>query len=145
MKGMEELSEDFLKLLQLAILVVGVLSIFFIFISYNFTVLSNEAQREAHVLGDALLSDVCLTYTSDNKPVKALFTENKLDAAQSDPSCVKYPNGRIDILILDCGGYPNCDWSINIGPHDIGEQAIFHVAVRLDSDDVKLARMTVFI
>ena len=66
MKGMEELSEDFLKLLQMALLVVGVLSIFFIFISYNFTVSSNEADREAYVLGDALLSEKCLTYMSNN-------------------------------------------------------------------------------
>ena len=140
---MEELSEDFLKLLQLAILVVGVLAIFFIFISYNFTVVSNEAQREAYLLGDALLSDACLAHVSDNKPVKALFTENKLDALEADPSCINYPNGKVDILILDCGGLPNCDWSIEIGPHGIDEQAIFHTAVRLNSGDVKLARMTV--
>jgi hypothetical protein len=140
---MEELSDDFIKLVQMGLLVVGVLSIFFIFISYNFNVLSNDAEREAYTLGDALLSDVNLAYMGNGIPVKALFLESKLNAVEADSTVIKYPNGKIDIVLLECSGNPNCDWSIVIGPSSKGAQAFFYVAIRMNSGNIKMASMTV--
>ena len=44
---MMELTEDFLKLLQIALIVVGVLAIYFSYISYNVIIDSRGAEREA--------------------------------------------------------------------------------------------------
>jgi hypothetical protein len=138
---MEELSDDFINLVQLGLLIVGVLAIFFIFISYNFNITSNDANREAYTLGDALLSNEYLADENNGKLVKALFLESKLDSLV--PTDINYPNGKVDITLLDCGSSPTCHWSITLGPYGKGGQAFFHVAIKMNSGEVKMAIMTV--
>ena len=136
---MMELSEDFLKLLQTALLVIGLLVIFLIFISYNITVIHSEAKREAYVLGDYLLASRCLVLTDNNNVAKGLLSEEKLDLI--DPSCINYPNGEVEINLTDSTKY----WNITLGPSGKDEKAIFAVAVKLKIGEIKPATMTVTI
>lgn len=136
---MMELTDDFIKLLQIAFLVVGSLSIFMIFINYNFTVYSNEAEREVFILGDALLSSKCLTVTYHDKPVKALFSQDKLDTL--NPLCIEYPKGKINIDLLD----NSMNWEITLSAPSEDEKVSFDVVVKLNSGDIKPAKMTVSI
>ena len=52
-----ELTEDFLKLLQIGFIVTGVLAIFFTYISYDVIVSANQAERNAISLGNSLLDN----------------------------------------------------------------------------------------
>jgi len=132
---MMELTEDFLKLLQIALVVVGVLAIFFSYINYNVIVEARGAEREALILGNSLLSSNCLTYSD----TKSLFSEDKLINMQYDPSCLKkqYPYGAVKI-ILD-----SSTWIIDIGSFDLGGEAKFNVAVRKTTGEIKPALMIV--
>ena len=98
-----ELSEDFLKLLIISITIVGILSIFFIFIQYNIIIFYEDSHREAVVLGDTLLSHQCLTEIENNYPVKSLFLESKIDDIISgEGECIiNYNKGTIVIELLD--------------------------------------------
>jgi hypothetical protein len=136
---MMELTEDFLKLLQIAFLVVGVLSIFFIYINYSFTVASNDAEREVFMLGNSLLSSECLTVIRNGELMKALFSQNKLDTL--DPSCIKYPNGKVNITLLDYSR----SWKIIFSTPTKNKEAKFYVVVKLDSGDIVPAEMVVSI
>ena len=126
-----ELTEDFLKLLQIALVVVGVLAIFFSYINYNIIVEAREAEREALILGNSLLSSNCLTYSD----IKSLFSEDKLINMQSDPSCLKkqYPYGAVKVE----------QWQFEIGSFNLGGEAKFNVAVRKTTGEIKPALMTV--
>lgn len=140
-----ELTENFLKLLQIAFIVIGLLTIFLIFIQYSVTVIHNEAKREAYVLGDALLASECLALTNNGNVVKALFSKEKLDIIESDSSCIKYPNVKVDIELINCGTHPNCGWSFELnGPYK-GEDANFILAIKMNDNSIEPARMVVTI
>jgi len=132
-----ELTEDFLKLLQIALVVVGVLAIFFSYINYNIIVEARGAEREALILGNSLLSSDCLTYSD----TKSLFSEDKLINMQSDLSCLKkqYPYGAVKIELNDL----TSKWQIDIGSFDLGGEAKFDVVVRMNSGIIKPALMVV--
>ena len=141
MKGVEqELSTLLLHFLQLGLLVIGCLSIFLTYISYNFVVYGYDLKRESYILGDALLSSPCLTVIENNQSVKALFSESKLDVLEADPSCIKYPNGKIIVTLLD----NSKEWEIILGTFNNRESANFTIAVKLNSNDIKTAKMVVF-
>jgi hypothetical protein len=135
---MMELSEDFLKMLQIAMLVVGLLIIFLIFISYNIEVFHDEKQRSAYVLGDYLLASDCIAWEDNGNVVKGVLSEGKLDTV--DPSCINYPYGSIEVELLeDIGKGP---WVIGMEDAE-GERAVFTVVVKLTNGEIKTAKMTV--
>lgn len=132
---MFELTEDFLKLLQIAFTVVGLLAIFLTFVTYNITIVHDEASREAFILGNSILSSDCIT---DGK--KGFFIESKLDAAT--PSCFNYDKGAIEITIPETGQA----WNFNLGDSSTGVTSpLFNVVVKLDasSNEIKMAEMVV--
>lgn len=138
---MMELTEDFIKMLQIAFLVIGTLAIFLIFISYNISVYVDEARREAVILLESLLTDDCLVVEENGKPVKALFSETKLTAAVSNPDCIGYDYGKIEIVVLDGSRQP---WVITLGPSDKKvETESFSIAIDLDVDGIKPGKITV--
>jgi hypothetical protein len=134
---MMDLSENFLKLIQLAIIVVGCLAIFFTYINYNITVETSSSGREAVVFGYSMLSSECLTYSN----TQSLFEENKLASMQADSSCLKkvYPYGYIEVNLQDMSE----KWQIEIGGLGTSAETTYNVAVRLDSGEVKPAFMVV--
>jgi len=132
---MMELTEDFLKLLQIAFIVTGVLAIFFTYVQYNIFVTQNRAEREAIILGNFLLSSEYLTYSN----TKSLFSEEKLESI--DPSSFNYPYGSVKVgLLEDIGIGP---WEFEIETSDLGGKADFTVAVKLKTGEIKIASMSV--
>jgi hypothetical protein len=134
---MMELTENFIKLLQLALVVTGVLSIFFTYIQYNLLVNQDQAGREAIILGNYLLDNKCLTYHG----MKSLFDEAKLETATA--GCFNYPHGSFKVELLDSSADK---WSFEITENKRGGTASFTVSVMMkDTGEVKPARMTVYI
>lgn len=129
---MMELSEDFLKLLQIAIIVVGVLAIFFTYIQYNILVIEDKAGREAIVLGNYLLKSNCIAYEN----TKGLFSEEKLN--NLDVACLDYDRGFITINLLD----ETRAWTFKISDPTLGGVADFYVSVKM-GEEVKPAKMVV--
>jgi hypothetical protein len=127
---MFEFTEDFLKLLQIALIVVGLLGVFLTFISYNITVVHSETEREAFVLGNAILSSSCIT-----DGTKGLFIESKLNTV--DPSCFKYYQGNIKI------NYEGLTKEFNLGGTAKGDTARFNALVKLGSGQIVNAEMVV--
>jgi len=133
-----EITEDFLKILQLAVIILGVIGIFFTYIYYNVIVNSESKQREAVVLGDALLGSTCLTETYFNTPMKGLFLESKLDSFST--SCVNFPDGQVNIKLLD----GSKSWSFQFSSTLSGiSTSPYYVAVKLSSGRIVPARLDV--
>jgi transketolase N-terminal domain/subunit len=135
---MMDLSENFLKLLQIALTVTGVLAIYFTFVSYNVTVQSNTASREAIILSNYLLSSGCITYSE----TKSLFSEDKLDSMVANSKCLKDQNlhGAIDVTVDGLGK----SWSINIGDYaNTGDKSQVNVAIKMSNGEVKTGVLTV--
>ena len=132
---MMELTEDFMKLIQIAIIIVGVLAIFFTFIQYNILVTEDKAEREAITFGNYLLKSGCLTY--DN--TKSLFYEEKLDTI--DQSCFNYHHGAVTIELLD----GSKSWYYEITSPVLGGDFDFIVSVVMNdaSKSIKPALMKV--
>src|SRR3989344_3534348 len=126
---MTELTEDFLKLLQIAIVIEGILAVFLIYIQYNITLQYNAAERKAILLGDSLLSNTCLTETSDDKPVRGVFLESKLNSLVSDSSCFKQSDFRMIVELVDNSRI----WNIYTGT-PFGASATYYVAVKSNND-----------
>jgi hypothetical protein len=137
---MMELSEDFLKMIQIALMIVGLLVIFLIFISYNIEVIHSEAKRDTYVLGDYLLASKCLALEEDGNVLKGVFSEEKIEKSESNPSCIKYPYGSIKIELLDKSVEP---WLI--GDSEIEGGTEFIVAIKMKNDEIKTAKMTVML
>jgi len=135
---MMELTEDFLRALQLALFIIGVLAIFFIFISYSITVYASDAEKRVFVLGNILLSSPCLTDSN----VKSLFSNKKLDQMVIDSSCINYPDGSVSVTLLD----GSTSWIFNFGTSTLGKKARFAVNVKnMTTSEIKPAEMVVTI
>jgi len=136
-----ELTEDFIKMLQIAFLIIGIMSIFLIFVNYNISVFNDEARRESVILLESLLSNNCLTVVRDGRPVKSLFSSEKLDQVVLDSSCIKYNYGKIKIELLDKSKPP---WVIDLGSSNKDvETEPFIVAIDLKDEGVKPGKITV--
>jgi len=129
---------DILKWLQIVFTVVGLLGIFFTFITYNIIIIHDEASRQAFILSTALLSSDCII-----DDTKGLFIESKLDNV--DPLCFNYNKGEIEITIPETGQI----WNFNLGSSSTGATSPpSDVMVKLDvtgGDEVKIGRMVVII
>lgn len=105
MKGVFEIAEFFLKIIQIAYVAVMLLAMFFYINHYNLYFMESGMQREALVIGDGSLSAECLAETTKNGyQIKALLSEEKIKAEinrrLSKVSCLKYNKG-IFIEIYD--------------------------------------------
>jgi len=129
---MMELTEDFMKLLQISITVVGVLALFFTYIQYNIIVTQDQAEREAAIFGNYLLKSSCLTY----QDTKSLFSEEKLNTVNKE--CFNYHRGEITVELLD----GTKSWTYEITSPSMGGKAEFIVSVR-QSTGIKAAKLTV--
>lgn len=127
-----ELTEDFLKLLEIAIIIVGVGSIFFTYINYNITVSQDSAGRNAIVLANYLLDNRCLTYQG----TKGLFDSAKFSSVAK--SCFSYPYGSFKITLQS-----GRSWSFSIGPDDEQGEARLTVSVRTEKGEVVPATLEV--
>ncbi|MBU3904564.1 MAG: hypothetical protein KJ906_00235 [Nanoarchaeota archaeon] len=152
-----ELTEDFLKLITIAIAIVGVLSIFFIFIQYNVIICYEDSHKTAVVLGDTLLSNGCLVETDvSGYPIKGLFLESKINSLKTggEGACdIKSDAGTITIQLLENLDTENL-WIYTIGP-SLGRvvstekcvakdaTANYVVAIKMIDGEVKLANMKV--
>lgn len=149
-----ELTEDFIKIMKIAIVTIGVLSIFLIFVSYNITVTHSEGKREATVLGDSILSSRCIAVVKNGAAVKSLFSKVKLDSLNATPcttypcvinsqGCIIYPNGKISIMMLD--DTINWGWDLELGSANKGSNIDFTVAIMDESNVIRPAKMTVMV
>jgi len=137
-----ELSEDFIKFMQIGLMVVGLLSIFLMFINYNVNIVRDETQREAYYLGDYLLGSKCLTLTDSNgNVIKSFFSESNLASATS--TCINYPNGKFNVSLINCGTHIPCKWGLVLNPSLKGASANFTVAVLMNDGSIEPARMMV--
>lgn len=93
MKGTMEISEDFLSLIHMVMTIVTLLAFFFIFNSYNVSIVMDRAAANAVVVGNAVLAAPCLTaLTQDGYAIRGLLQQDKLEKAETDGiSCVSYP------------------------------------------------------
>jgi len=123
MKGQSEFTQTFIKLIQIALVMIGALSIYFTYVSYEITVHSNDANREAYILGNALMSSSCLT-----DGTKGLLIESKINSlTPNDPAkCINYPNGNIEIK------WGATTKPIDIGSATAGKSAEFDILIKLD-------------
>jgi hypothetical protein len=141
---MMELSEDFIKFIQLGLTVVGILTIFLMFISYNVNLLHDKTEREVYVLGDYLIASRCLASIDNNNVIKGLWEETKLTTVESDSSCINYPKGMVNVSLINCGARPKCKWNFEFstGPY-IGKNANFTVAIEMNDGSIEPATMMV--
>lgn len=140
-----ELTEDFLKMLSIAISVVGILGIFFIFLQYNIVVEVDETHRAAVSLGDSLLANPCLTeieiINGKEYPIKGLFSESKLD---SYADCINYDRGDITIKYLDSSK----TWDISLSTGTVSTESLtaqttYFISIKNVDGHVKMASMVV--
>jgi len=134
-----ELTEDFLKIIQIVIAIIGVLAIFLIFIQYEITVSYSEAERQSTLFGDALMGSKCLADEDLNENIiKGLFLEDKLNSLSSDPACLKniYNNGKIEISSTK-------SWTIELGSTPNNVKSEFSIAIKLSNGEVVPGRMVV--
>jgi hypothetical protein len=141
---MMELSEDFIKFIQIGLTVVGILTIFLLFISYNLNLLHDKIEREVYVLGDYLTASRCLASIDGNNVIKGLLEEAKLTAIESDPSCINYPNGMVNVSLINCGS-GSCKWNFELNPGTtyVGKSANFTVAIEMNDGSIEPATMKV--
>jgi hypothetical protein len=143
---MMELSEDFIKFIQIGLTVVGILTIFLLFISYNVNLLHDKTEREVYVLGDYLTASKCLVAVDGNNAIKGLLEETDLTAIESDPSCINYPKGMVNISLINCGTHTKCNWNFELSTGSyVGTTANFTVAIEMDAENgsIEPAKMTV--
>jgi len=135
-----ELTEDFIKLLTIAIGIVGVLAIFFIFIQYNILIGYSSAHRESLVLGDSLIINPCIVeLDSSGYPIKGLLSKKLLDNYAE--GCMKYNRGEIKIVLED----EPYEKIIKLGPNTGSSRTTYPIAIKMDLGDVKIGFLEVAI
>jgi hypothetical protein len=132
MKGQSELTATFVKLVQIGLVIVGALAIFFTFIEYEIFVYENSLEREAYLLGNAVLSSNCFT-----NGVKGVLVQNKLD--NYDISCFNYP-GKFKVT---SSSYSK---EIKLVPKSsYGSGVVFNAVIELETGDIEPAQLEVFL
>jgi hypothetical protein len=120
MRGQSEVTETFLTFIQIALVIIGALAIYFTNINYTIIVHANDLNREANVLGNALMSSDCLTNGE-----KGLLVQSKIDNFAA--SCFGYTSGIVEIT---AGNYVRV---LTLGPAALQGEAELDVLVQMDS------------
>jgi hypothetical protein len=132
MKGQSELTATFVKLVQVGLVIIGALAIFFTYIEYEIIVYQSSAERESYVLGNALLSSNCLT-----DGTKGLLIQSKLEFF--DKNCFKYP-GKFKVTS------PSFTKEIELMPKSSYiANATFDASIKLDTGVIEPAKMEVYV
>jgi len=134
MKGQSELTETFIKLIQVGLVIVGALAIFFTYVSYELTAHTNDARREAYILGNAIMSSDCFT-----DGVKGLLVQSKINNAVV--SCFDYTKGKIQIksttvdqtIMFGSGATPN------------GIEEDFNILIKLNDGSIENGKLKVML
>ena len=84
MKGQSELTATFVKLVQIGLVIVGALAIFFTYVEYEILVHYSSFDREVYLVGNSLLSSKCLT-----NGMKGVLIQSKIE--NFDKNCFVYP------------------------------------------------------
>ncbi|MDD5416910.1 MAG: hypothetical protein PHU12_02955 [Candidatus Aenigmarchaeota archaeon] len=123
---MSELAEDFMKMIHISVIVIGILAIFFVFIQYNIILHYSYSKKEVLTFGDSLLASKCLAVETDLGTLKAVFDEEKLNS-DNLAECIKYNEGVIKIYKKQ-ETEPN--WTIELGSTDKGSDANFNIGIK---------------
>jgi hypothetical protein len=132
MKGQSELTATFVKLVQIGLVIIGALAIFFTYIEYEIIVYQNNAQRESYVLGNAILSSDCFT-----DGTKGLLIQNKLDMLNKD--CFRYP-GKFSVT----SDHYNAEIQLMPKATYIGN-ATFDALIKLNTSVIEPAKVEVYV
>lgn len=141
MKGVFEFTETFLKMLNTAYLAVMLLGIFFAINNYYLYFTDSESNRDVMTLTDGMLSAACLVETENGQPIKALFSETKLDYDKNGVSCVKFGKA-FTYSVLD----PNMKILYSSGDTHIsstGHSSLFPASMKTSSGEVKQITLNV--
>lgn len=132
MKGQSELSATFLKLVQVGLVIIGALAIFFTFIEYEIFVYQSSAERETYVLGNAILSSNCFT-----DGTKSLLIQSKLDSFIKD--CFMY-SGK---FIVKSSSYTR---EIELVPKSAYvTNTTFDAVIKLNTGEIEPAQLEVYV
>lgn len=132
MKGQSELTATFVKLIQIGLVIVGALAIFFTYIQYEINVNQNSIERETYYLGNALLSSNCLT-----DGTKGVLVKSKIE--NFDKTCFSYPGKfRVTASDFDSG-------EIVLVSKSSYTQSLSFEAVLLDDGKVEPAKLEVIV
>jgi hypothetical protein len=132
MKGQSELTATFVKLVQIGLVIVGALAIFFTFVEYEIFVHENSLERESYLLGNAVLSSNCFT-----NGVKGVLVQSKLENFVI--SCFKYP-GKFTVTSTSYSK------EIELIPKSSYSQSVvFNAVIELESGDIEPAQLEVFL
>ena len=143
MKGITKELAFFIKIMELAFIIMGLLVIYFKIAKFLFDYTASSSHREIRLMGEILLSCGNLTEISyDGYPVKALFNSEKLDDYEdSIPPCMDYPRSfRMEI------SYNGNDYLIGNSSIDKTNaiQTSFPAAVK-DNGEVVLTSMFLYV
>ena len=134
MKGQSELTATFVKLVQIGLVVVGALAIFFTYINYEIMVYQSSVERESYLLGNSLMASNCFT-----DGTKGLFIQSKLDFLQKN--CFLYP-GKFKIISASFEGeyelVPKASYSEK-------PTATFDALIKLSSGITEPAKLEVYV
>ena len=130
MKGQSELTATFVKLVQIGLVIVGALAIFFTFVEYEIFVYDNSLERDSYLLGNAVLS--CFTNGE-----KGVLVQSKLDNFAI--SCFSYP-GKFTVT---SASYSK---EIELIPKSsYGSGVVFNAVIELESGNIEPAQLEVFL
>lgn len=122
MKGIFEITESFLKIVQTVYIIAVLLAIFFTLNQYNLYFIGSRLDREALIVGDAALSASCLAESAaDGTPIKGLLSKanivSEISRQSNTISCLPYTKAiYIQICEKDC--------SLTTPLHSLGDPII---------------------
>ena len=132
MKGQSELTATFVKLVQIGLVIVGALAIFFTFIEYEIYVYQSSQERETYFFGNALISSNCLT-----NGMKGFLIQTKID--NFDKSCFMY-SGKFKVTS------PSYSKEIELVPKaSYTSNATFSAVIELNTGQIEPAKLEVFL
>jgi len=137
--GIMDLSEDFIKILQMVFTIISIFGVFFIFIDFNVSIAGDEKTINAISFGDAVTLSSCLTEQENGVSVKTLFTEERLEAESKNTqlSCLKRSQQYTVFVSTD-----EKQWTVGGGGTRSAE---FPVAVKMKDGRVLPGLLTVSI
>ena len=134
MKGQSELTATFVKLVQIGLVIIGALAIFFTYINYEIMVYQSSAERESYVLGNSVLTSSCFT-----DGIKGLLIQRKLE--NYDRTCFPYP-GKFKVTSTSFQAEIEL---VQKSSYSTTPTATFDALVKLDSGIIEPAKLEVYL